>query len=63
MPAVTKNADRTPARLVASDFWGYYRPSECGLRVWLRAQGIEEAPPGPFAELLMRLGASTRSAT
>lgn len=43
-------------RLVASDFWGYYRPSECGLRVWLRAQGIEEAPPGPFAKLLMRLG-------
>src|SRR6185295_3909906 len=46
----------TLPRLNASDFWGYYRPSECGLRVWLRAQGIEEAPPGPFAELLMRLG-------
>jgi predicted RecB family nuclease len=43
-------------RLVASDFWGYYRPSECGLRIWLRAQGIEEAPPGPFVELLKRLG-------
>jgi predicted RecB family nuclease len=43
-------------RLVASDFWGYYRPSQCPLRVWLRQQKIEEAPPGPFAELLMRLG-------
>jgi len=43
-------------RLIASDFWGYYRPSQCPLRVWLREQRIEEAPPGPFAELLMRLG-------
>ncbi|MEK6252601.1 MAG: TM0106 family RecB-like putative nuclease [Actinomycetota bacterium] len=43
-------------RLIASDFWGYYRPSECSLRVWLRQQRIEEAAPGPFAELLMRLG-------
>jgi predicted RecB family nuclease len=47
---------RVTPRLVASDFWGYYRPSECALRVWLRSEGIEEAPPGPFAELLMRLG-------
>ena len=43
-------------RLIATDFFGYYRPSECGLRVWLRAQGVEESPPGPFAEVLMRLG-------
>src|SRR5437867_321978 len=54
MPEPHPNA--ATARLVASDFWGYYRPSMCGLRVWLRAQGIEEAPPGFFAELLMRLG-------
>ena len=43
-------------RLVASDFYGYYRPSECGLRVWLREQGVEEAPPSPYSEVLMRLG-------
>jgi predicted RecB family nuclease len=46
-----------PHRLVATDFFGYYRPSECGLRVWLRGQGVEEAPPGPYAEVLMKLGA------
>jgi predicted RecB family nuclease len=44
-------------RLVATDFFGYYRPSECPLRVWLRQQEVEEAPPGPYAEVLMRLGA------
>jgi hypothetical protein len=43
-------------RLVATDFFGYLRPSQCGLRVWLRHAGVEEAPPGPFAELLMSLG-------
>lgn len=43
-------------RLVATDFFALYRPSECGLRVWLRKQGHEEAPPGPYAEVLMRLG-------
>ncbi|MGH2954085.1 MAG: TM0106 family RecB-like putative nuclease [Solirubrobacterales bacterium] len=43
-------------RLVATDFFSLYRPSECGLRVWLRAQGEEEAPPGPYAEVLMKLG-------
>ncbi|MGH2950934.1 MAG: PD-(D/E)XK nuclease family protein, partial [Solirubrobacterales bacterium] len=43
-------------RLVATDFFSLYRPSECGLRVWLRAQREDEAPPGPYAEVLMRLG-------
>ncbi len=43
-------------RLIATDFFSLYRPSECGLRVWLRQQGHEEAPPGPYAEVLMRLG-------
>ena len=45
-------AVRTPLRLVASDFYGYYRPSECGLRIWLREQGVEEAPPSPYSENL-----------
>jgi len=43
-------------RLVASDFYGYLKPSRCGLRVWLRAQGVEEEPPGEFGEMLMRQG-------
>lgn len=43
-------------RLAASNFYGYLRPSRCGLRVWLRAQGEPEDPPGVFAEMLMRLG-------
>ena len=47
---------RSHLRLVASDFYGYYRPSECGLRIWLREQGVEEAPPSPYSEVLMRLG-------
>ena len=43
-------------RLVATDFFSLFRPSECDLRVWLRAQAAEEAPPGPYSEVLMRLG-------
>jgi predicted RecB family nuclease len=42
--------------LVATDFFSLYRPSECELRVWLRHQGEEEAPPGPYAEVLIKLG-------
>lgn len=43
-------------RLIATDYFSLYRPSECDLRVWLRAQGAEEAPPGPYSEVLMKLG-------
>ena len=50
------------SHLVASDFFGYHRPSQCGLRIWLREQGVEEAPPSPYSEVLMRLGASTKRA-
>jgi len=43
--------------LVASDFYGYLKPSTCGLRVWLREKdGVEEEPPSAFGEMLMRLG-------
>lgn len=45
-----------PLRLHPSDFYGFLRPSTCGLRVWLRAHGEEEDPPGVYAEMLMRLG-------
>jgi predicted RecB family nuclease len=43
-------------RFVATDVFDYHRPSKCGLRVYLRAQGAAEAPPGPFEETLRRLG-------
>ncbi len=43
-------------RLFASGFHGYLRPSRCGLRLWLREQGVAEDPPGAYAEILMRLG-------
>ncbi len=45
-----------PVWLFPSDFYGYLRPSRCGLRVWLREQGEAEDPPSAFAESLMRLG-------
>jgi len=45
-----------PHRLIATDFFSLLRPSECGLRVWLRHQGVAELPPGPYAEVLMKLG-------
>ncbi len=50
-------ASAKPMRLTATDFFPYYRPSQCDLRVWLRAQGEPEAEPGPYASVLMRLGA------
>jgi predicted RecB family nuclease len=43
-------------RLIATDFFSLHRPSECDLRVWLRAQGAEEAPPSPYSQVLMELG-------
>ena len=43
-------------RLVATDFFSLYRPSECELRVWLRANDAEEAPPSPYSQVLMDLG-------
>lgn len=45
-----------PIGLVASDFFALYRPSECERRVWLRAQGVEEAPPSAYSRVLMGLG-------
>ncbi len=42
--------------LTASDIYTYLRPSRCGLRVYLKHRGEEEAPPGPYEEVLHRLG-------
>lgn len=43
-------------RLIASDFYTYFQPSKCENRVYLKHIGKEEAPPGPYQEVLMRLG-------
>lgn len=45
-----------PQRLTPTDFYTYYQPSLCGLRVYLRARGEEEAEPGALAGILRRLG-------
>jgi len=45
-----------PTRLAASDFYTYFRPSKCDLRVYFKASGKEEAPHGPYEEVLFRLG-------
>jgi len=44
-------------KLSASSIYSFFRPSECGLRITLKKKGIEEAPPGPYEQVLERLGA------
>ncbi len=55
MGADQQAPEREP-RLFASGFYGYLRPSRCGLRLWLREQGVAEDPPSPYAEMLIGLG-------
>src|SRR5467141_2942952 len=43
-------------RLTASDFVSNHRPTRCDLRVFLRQRREEEAAPGPYDEVLHRLG-------
>ena len=43
-------------RLTATDFYTYFRPSKCELRIYLKSIGMVEGPPGPFAEILFKLG-------
>ena len=43
-------------KLSASDPYRLYRPSKCELRLYLHHQGVEEAEPGPFEEVIRRLG-------
>jgi predicted RecB family nuclease len=43
-------------RMTASDFVSYHRPTRCDLRVFLRHQREEEIAPGPYDEVLRRLG-------
>jgi predicted RecB family nuclease len=43
-------------RLTATDIQGYYRPSLCSVRVYLRGHGEKETPPGSYDQVLERLG-------
>lgn len=43
-------------RLTASDFYTFFRPSKCELRIYLKEIGEEEAPPTPYEQILLRLG-------
>jgi hypothetical protein len=43
-------------RLTATDFYTYFCPSKCELRIYLKSIGMLEGPPGPFAEILFKLG-------
>jgi hypothetical protein len=47
-------------KITAQDFYGLHAPSECALRVYLRAKGELETEPGAFEQVLMRLGRATR---
>lgn len=42
--------------LTASDFYSYFRPSECRLRVYLKAHDEEEDEPSPYEAVILRLG-------
>jgi predicted RecB family nuclease len=43
-------------RMTASDFVSYHRPTRCDLRVFLRHHRQAEVAPGPYDEVLRRLG-------
>jgi len=43
-------------RLSATEPYRLYKPSNCELRLYLHHQGVEEAKPGPFNEVIRRLG-------
>jgi predicted RecB family nuclease len=43
-------------KISASDFYTLLSPSKCELRCYLKNIGKKEAPPGPYTEILFRLG-------
>lgn len=43
-------------RLTASDIISLYRPTPCGLRIYLREKGVPEAEPSAFDQILQELG-------
>src|SRR5713226_5689194 len=42
--------------LTASDLYPYFRPSECRLRIYLKAHGEPEDEPSPYEAVIRRLG-------
>jgi len=42
--------------LSSSDIYQRYQPSACALRLYLQHQGVEPAAPGPYLEVIRRLG-------
>ena len=52
----TRKEVKETVLLRASDTYSLYQPSKCQLRVYLRQRGVEEGPPGPYEEVLRRLG-------
>jgi len=51
-----RSARRAVMRLQATDFYTYFRPEVCDLRVYLNSRGVKEAPPSPYEEVIRRLG-------
>ncbi len=43
-------------RLNASVFYSLHRPAECDRRVYLRANGVAEAEPSPYEEVIREIG-------
>jgi predicted RecB family nuclease len=43
-------------QLSGTDFYRAYRPSECDLRIYLHHKGVKAADPGPYEEVIRRLG-------
>jgi len=43
-------------RLTARALYDWYQPSECALRVWLKARGEAEAEPSEYQKILHELG-------
>jgi predicted RecB family nuclease len=43
-------------KITVSDLYADYRPSKCGLRVFLKQQGVKEAPPSPYEQVIERMG-------
>ena len=42
--------------LTASDIYAYYQPAVCARRIYLRYRGEPEAEPGPYEQILHKLG-------
>lgn len=43
-------------KIIASDFYTYYKPSKCPLRIYLIETGQTPTPPGPLDDLVTALG-------